>query len=361
MRSGPSPFLSSGLLTDVGRQRAGRVNQDAALALELPRGGLYAVADGMGGHAAGELAANLALDTLSQGYLTGRSAPPQRLTEAMQAANLAVMRRAVGESVGMGTTLLALLVDRGAALIAHVGDSRAYLLRAGELTRLTDDHSWVAEQVRLGILTEEEARHHQWRSVVSNALGGEERVRLELFGFGLRAGDRLLLCSDGLSGVVEERDLAAILSRSPDPEAAARRLIDAANDAGGPDNITAVVIDVLEHQPLPRYPLPERLPGGPEYADLLIAARRGNSALTYLLLTLVYFTLLGVMLIPEHRTWIALLGISAMLVATLSQRVWQGQHAHARLKGRLGLSRAGGGRAAPLPRQTEEGGSGPSA
>lgn len=343
MRSGPAPFLSAGLLTDVGRQRAGRVNQDAALALALPRGGLYAVADGMGGHAAGELAANLALGTLSQVYLAGRAAPPQRLTEAMQAANLAVMRHAVGESVGMGTTLLALLIDRGAALIAHVGDSRAYLLRAGELTRLTDDHSWVAEQVRLGILTEDEARHHQWRSVVSNALGGEERVRLELFGLGVRAGDRLLLCSDGLSSVVEERDLTALLSGEAAPDAAARRLIDAANDAGGPDNITAVVVDVLRHQPLPRYPLPGRT-SGPEYADLLLSARRGNSPLTYLLLTLAYFTLLGVMLSAQHRTLIALLGISAMLLATLTLRAWPGQRAAGPA---LGLRRAGSRAASP--------------
>ena len=129
-----SPLLiTSGLLTDVGRQRAGGVNQDAALALELPRGGLYGVADGMGGHAAGELAASLALDTLTQAYLEGRGTAPRRLTEAVQAANLAVLRHAVGESVGMGTTLIAALIDRGALLIAHVGDSRAYLLRGGRL------------------------------------------------------------------------------------------------------------------------------------------------------------------------------------------------------------------------------------
>jgi len=318
MRAAASPLLSSGLLTDVGRQRS--VNQDAALALDLPQGGLYAVADGMGGHAAGELAANLALDSLSQHYLDGRSSPPERLAEAVQAANLAVLRHAVGEYVGMGTTLLALLVDRGAAVVAHVGDSRAYLLRSGELHRLTDDHSWVAEQVRLGHLTEEEARHHQWRSVVSNALGGEERVRLELFGLPLRAGDRLLLCSDGLSSVVGDPALLDLLMRPQAPTRAARTLVNAANDAGGPDNITAVVVDILRETRLPRYALPERQEGGPLYVDVLLSARRGSSPLTYLLLILVYFTLLGVMLVPEQRALIGLLGGLLLLGVTAAQR-----------------------------------------
>lgn len=319
MAAPPLPVLSSGLLTDVGRQRVGSANQDAAMALDLPSGGLYAVADGMGGHAAGELAANLALDTLSQVYLEGRGAPPVRLIEAVQAANLAVLRHAVGESVGMGTTLLALLVDRGAGLLAHVGDSRAYLLRGGELTRLTEDHSWVAEQVRMGLLTEEEARHHQWRSVVSNALGGEERVRLEIFGLPLKGGDRLLLCSDGLSSVVPEPELRALLSKRDEPAAVARLLIEAANDGGGPDNITVVIVDVTRPLPLPRYTLPERSPVGPEYADVLLSARRGSSFLTYLMLTLVYFTLLGVMLVPERQTLIGLTGL-ALLVGSFVGR-----------------------------------------
>lgn len=317
--------MSSGLLTDVGRQRAGGVNQDAALALDLPRGGLYAVADGMGGHAAGELAANLALDTLTQQYLDGRGPPPERLAEAVQAANLAVLRHAVGESVGMGTTLIVALVDRGAAIVAHVGDSRAYLLRGGQLQRLTDDHSWVAEQVRLGLLSEEEARTHQWKSVVNNALGGEERVRLELFGVPLKAGDRLLLCSDGLSGVVTEPELQGLLARPESPDGVARLLVDAANDAGGPDNITAVIVDCQQHQPLPRYSLPPRSADGPEYVDILLSARRGNSLLTYLMLTIVYFSLLGIMLIPEHRTELGLLGLVLLVSLFVGQRYLQHQ------------------------------------
>lgn len=328
MRAAATPFLSSGILTDVGRQRRGRANEDAALALDLGQGGLYAVADGMGGHAAGELAANLALDTLSQGYLSGRGAPPVRLAEAMQAANLAVLRHAVGEYVGMGTTLLALLVDRGAGLIAHVGDSRAYLLRDGELHRLTDDHSWVAEQVRLGNLSEEEARHHQWRSVVSNALGGEERVRLELFGLPLRAGDRLLLCSDGLSGAVPDSVLLDLLQRPQPPDQTVHSLVDAANDAGGADNITTIVVDVLRDQRLPHYPLPPRPVDGPLYVDLLLSAQRGSSPLTYVLLIVAYFTLLGMILVPESRTVIGLLGVALLSGVLVAQRA-----ARARLGG----------------------------
>ena len=333
MRSASSPFLVTGLLTDVGRQRAGGANQDAALALSLPQGGLFAVADGMGGHAAGELASSLALDTLAQVYTQGRARPPLRLIEAVQAANRAVVQRAVGESVGMGTTLLAVAVDRGAALIAHVGDSRAYLLRGGELLRLTDDHSWVAEQVRMGVLTEAEARHHQWRSVVSNALGGEERVRLELFGLELQSGDRLLLCSDGLSGVVSEAELLSFLVRFQPPQETVRQLVEAANDAGGPDNITAVIVDVVRAPRLPRYPLPEPPGEGPEYAEVLLSSRRGGSLLTYLLLTLAYFTLLGVMLLPEHGGAVALSGLVLGVLIVAGRNVLSRRRRAQRLNG----------------------------
>ena len=312
-RAATSPLLS-GLLTDTGRQRS--VNQDAGLALDSAHGGLYAVADGMGGHAAGELAANLALDALSSAFLSGRTRPPERLAEAVQAANMEVLRHAVGEYAGMGTTLVALAIDKGAALLAHVGDSRAYLLRGEDLTRLTEDHSWVAEQVRLGHLSEAEARDHQWRSVVSNALGGEERVRLELYGFPLRSGDRLLLCSDGLSGVVEEEDLRTMLSWGLPPELTAQRLIDAANALGGPDNVTAVVVDVGAQQPLPRYSLPPRQNDGPLYIDVLLSSRRGSSPLAFVALGLVYFTLMGALLFQQYRSSILIMA-ALLLAATL--------------------------------------------
>ncbi len=320
MRRSATPPLASGLLTDVGRQRS--INQDAGLILDLPRGGLFAVADGMGGHAAGELAANLALDTLGSSFMNGRGAAPERLAEAVQEANLAVLRSAVGEYVGMGTTLVAMVIDRAAALIAHVGDSRAYLLRGGELHRLTEDHSWVAEQVRLGHLTEEEARNHQWRSVVSNALGGEERVRLELYGLPLRQGDRLLLCSDGLSGVIEEAELYAVMAGQPDPDVAVRQLIDLSNAEGGPDNITAIVIDIEQPSRLPGYPLPVRQNEGPLYVDMLLNSRRGNSPVTYLALVLVYFVLMGLVLYPQHRTAIGVVGLGLLAALLLGVQLW---------------------------------------
>lgn len=321
MQAAGAPNWSYGLLTDVGRQRRGGVNQDAALALNLPQGGLFAVADGMGGHAAGELAATLALEALSGHYLSRRNPPPMRLAEAVQAANVSVLRHAVGEYMGMGTTLIAALIDRGALMIAHVGDSRAYLLRGGELHRLTEDHSWVSEQVRLGHLTEAEARDHQWRSVVSNALGGEERVRLELFGLRLRAGDRVLLCSDGLSGVVTDAELLDLLARPLAPDSAVRCLIDAANDAGGPDNITALVIDIRQDQRLPAYTLPAPQNSGPNYVDALLGAQRGSSLNTYLLLMLAYFTLLGVILLPGQRVLIAVVGTALLAGILLVQRL----------------------------------------
>lgn len=323
MASPSAPRLPSGLLTDVGRQRAGSVNQDAALELHFENGGLFAVADGMGGHAAGELAAKLALETLAQNYQKGRTTPPWRLANAVQEANTTVLQHAVGESVGMGTTLLALLIDRGAAIVTHVGDSRAYLLRNGELKRLTDDHSWVAEQVRQGFLTEEEARHHQWKSVVSNALGGEERVRLELFGFPVKAGDRLLLCSDGLSGVVEEEALARMLSRPDTPDRIAQLMVNAANDGGGPDNITVLVVDVTDDQPLPYYPLPVTTGSGPEYLDILLSTNQGNGLRTYLLLSVIYFMLLGFILAPEHRWLIGLSGLLLLITLYFGERFWR--------------------------------------
>ena len=320
MRRSATPLLASGLLTDVGRQRS--INQDAGLILDLPRGGLFAVADGMGGHAAGELAANLALDTLSSSFLNGRGLAPERLAEAVQEANLAVLRSAVGEYVGMGTTLVAMVIDRAAALIAHVGDSRAYLLRGGELHRLTEDHSWVAEQVRLGHLTEDEARNHQWRSVVSNALGGEERVRLELYGLPLRQGDRLLLCSDGLSGVLEEAELYGVLASQSDPDLAVRQLIDLSNAEGGPDNITAIVVDIEQASRMPPYTLPSRQNEGPLYVDMLLSSRRGNSPVTYLALVLVYFTLMGLVLYQAQRVLIGATGLGLLIALLLGVQLW---------------------------------------
>jgi PPM family protein phosphatase len=319
MRRPATPPLVVGMLSDSGRQRA--VNQDAGLTLELPGGGLFAVADGMGGHAAGEVASNLALDTLNEAYMGGKGRPPERLAEAMQAANSAVLREATGQASGMGTTLVVALLDGPAVIIGHAGDSRAYLYRAGELRQLTDDHSWVAEQVRLGLMTAEEARDHQWRSIVSNALGGEEKLRLDLFGFALERGDRLLLCSDGLTTVVPDPEIAAELALGADPELSAGRLVDAANAGGGPDNITVLIVDVQQTQGRVGYPLPQRKPDGPHEVGVYLNTRRSSGPSAYLALTIMYLTLLSMVLYPEQRALAG--GIGVLLLSGLLLGMWR--------------------------------------
>lgn len=254
--------------TEAGRVRT--VNQDVFWTGELDElGTLALVADGMGGHEGGEVASLEALETFTQ---TLRQLPtkqrqqlPLALARAAQAAHLEVRARAQqqGAASGMGTTLTTLLIDDQVGLIGHVGDSRAYRWRHGELTQLTFDHSWVADRVRQGVLSAEEARRHRWRNVITNALGVDENFRLELRCFEVRAGDRFLLCSDGVPAVVSERFIAQSLGMLPPAEAAAA-LIAEANLRGSPDNITAVVVEVESLQPRPKaYELPPRLRSEP--------------------------------------------------------------------------------------------------
>ncbi len=157
----------------------------------------------------------------------------------------------------MGTTATCLLLDLPYALIAHVGDSRAYLLRQGELALLTEDHSWVAERVRQGLLTAEEAKTHRWRNVITNALGSFPQARVDLLGLKVEPGDVFLLCTDGLSGVLDDRTLKEVLKNFT-PEEAAGRLVALANEWGGPDNISVVVVRVPEE--LPKATRPYALP-----------------------------------------------------------------------------------------------------
>ena len=219
-------------LSDVGLHR--KTNEDSFV-VEPP---LYAVCDGMGGAQAGEVASGLAAETLAREVRAGTP-----LRQAAEAANAAVFARAGEDPArrGMGTTLTALLLAGTEGRFVHVGDSRAYLLRDGELAQLTDDHSLVGEMVREGRLTPQEAAAHPHRSILSRALGTEPSVRIDEFAAGLRPGDVLLLCSDGLSGVVADDVLARHLA-GDDPAAAARGLIREARTQGGPDNITAVVL-----------------------------------------------------------------------------------------------------------------------
>ncbi len=242
-------------MTDPGRKRA--LNEDAVSQLITSYGGIFIVADGMGGHRTGEVASQMAVAQIVD--LLRRSEPsPQGLLEAYEAANEAIyLAGQKPESRGMGTTCTALWLDLPYALIAHVGDSRAYLLRDGELVQLTQDHSWVADRVRQGLLTEEEARHHRWRNVITNALGSFPSARVDLVGLKVQPGDVFLLCSDGLSGVLEDRVLAEIILTNP-PEPAVAKLIKLANDWGGPDNISAVVVTIGSQ--VPQNPRPYALP-----------------------------------------------------------------------------------------------------
>jgi serine/threonine protein phosphatase PrpC len=231
--------IQAGVATDVGKVREG--NEDAYL-VEPP---LYAVADGMGGHRGGEVASQLALQTIAESFRRGEIP----FSDQVQRANRAVFERSGADRkvAGMGTTLTAALIDGDLAHLAHVGDSRAYLLRAGALRMLTDDHTLVNRMVKAGEITEAEAEVHPHRNVLTRSLGTESDVDVDEWDVGLLEGDRILLCSDGLTGMLAEDQVKAILeSTLGAPQEAADRLVRAANNAGGIDNITVVVLDVTE-------------------------------------------------------------------------------------------------------------------
>ncbi len=231
-------YASSAGLTDPGLTRS--QNEDGLL-VEPP---LYAVADGMGGHRAGEIASRDALVALFEN--APRQADGNALGRAIRAANRAVIESAAKSRTrtGMGTTLTAAMVDGTRILVAHVGDSRAYLLHAGELTRITEDHSMVADLVRRGTITEEDARFHPQRSVITRALGSDPDMAADLFEVTATAGDRMLLATDGLTSMIPDDYIAEILAQERDPAEAAAKLIEAANRAGGYDNITVVIVDI---------------------------------------------------------------------------------------------------------------------
>jgi protein phosphatase len=211
---------------------------------------LFAVADGLGGHQAGEVASQIAIETLLGN--APKRADAKALGRAVRAANAAVIEGAqtgLGRT-GMGTTMTSAMIEGTRIAIAHVGDSRAYLLHLGELTQLTEDHSMVADMVRSGTLTEEESRVHPNRSVITRALGSDPNMLVDGFELDAAPGDRLLLCSDGLTSMLEDRDIENILQTAPSPAAAVARFIVAANEAGGQDNITTVVVDIEGTSPV---------------------------------------------------------------------------------------------------------------
>ncbi len=226
-------------LTDTGRQRRG--NEDSYF--EAPP--LFAVADGMGGAQAGEVASHLAVECLGQGLGDGASTE-ERLARVAHAANARIyeLSRRDRERAGMGTTLTAVRVDDDDLAVAHVGDSRLYRVRHGELERLTRDHTLVQALIDQGKLDEASAAVHPQRSVITRALGPEPAVEVDTQSVRLRDGDMFLLCSDGLTGMVDEETLGRIVTGSEGLREAGERLIDAANAAGGRDNITVVLFRV---------------------------------------------------------------------------------------------------------------------
>jgi serine/threonine protein phosphatase PrpC len=223
-------------LTDVGRQR--EANEDN-LVLASP---VFAVADGMGGARAGEVASRIAAETFRDPRDQSRT-PEQQLERVAQEANRRIYELALRDQSrrGMGTTLTATLVSGDAVSIGHVGDSRAYRLRDGELMQLTQDHSLVAELERSGQLTPEAAEHHPQRSIITRALGPEPEVEVDTHTHAARAGDVYVLCSDGLTGMISDSELATVLRAAPSLESAAEALVRAANQSGGRDNITVVL------------------------------------------------------------------------------------------------------------------------
>jgi PPM family protein phosphatase len=235
--------LRSGSATHVGRVRP--VNQD----VPLERSNLFAVADGMGGHVGGEVAARVAVETLEQAF--ERAPTTGGLYEAFSEANTAVWRESLANEDlrGMGTTLTALALVGGGdgkdvLALANVGDSRAYVFSDEQMVQVTNDHSLAEERMRHGEITEAEAAVHPQRHILTRALGVSSEVETDMWELHLRSGDRVLLCSDGLSNEVDPHEMSQVLDAVADPGEAAQRLVDVANANGGSDNITVVIVDV---------------------------------------------------------------------------------------------------------------------
>lgn len=247
-------------VSDVGRKRKG--NEDSVFVNAENK--LFVVADGMGGHAAGEVASSIAVDSINEfvcatggdeeitwpfGLDESISYDGNRLKTAVRFANRKVLEitKEKTEYEGMATTVAAVLVDGATANLAHVGDSRIYLVRALTLSQLTSDHSWVNEQIQSGIISAEQARSHPLRNVVTRALGGRTDLQVDMQSREMEPGDILLLCSDGLTNMLPDDEIKSLVSQAAgDVKRAARDLVDAANARGGEDNITVLLIKFEE-------------------------------------------------------------------------------------------------------------------
>lgn len=251
----PRYLLSTrvGARTDLGLARENNEDKFEVFEPEEPemlaiKGCLYAVADGMGGHASGQIASEIALKTITKSYYGDTSEDvDESLRTAFTRANAYINDTAqlVRERNGMGTTCTAVVLREDRMYLAHVGDSRLYLIRDGRLRRVSEDHSWVAEQVRRGALTEEEAEMSPFRNVITRSLGSSPDVEVDIADEPLQKDDILLLCSDGLSGYVRDDDILELAS-TWSPALAALKLIDCASENGGGDNITVVIVAVRD-------------------------------------------------------------------------------------------------------------------
>ncbi len=219
---------------------------------------LYVVADGMGGHKGGDVASNMAVAEIENvvrswepdqhNEITGVDGPvPEeeaKLVTALKRANTRIWKESEQnpERRGMGTTSTGMLVSNGQATVAHVGDSRAYLIRDNRMMQITEDHSWVNEQVKAGFITDEEARNHRLKNLITRSLGHEATVKVDVVRLKLEEGDRCFLCSDGLTNLVRDEEIKDIATRLP-PQQALEELVRLANERGGHDNITAVMVE----------------------------------------------------------------------------------------------------------------------
>ncbi|HJZ10668.1 MAG TPA: Stp1/IreP family PP2C-type Ser/Thr phosphatase [Acidobacteriota bacterium] len=243
-------------VSDVGRKRT--ANEDSLFADEELN--LFVVADGMGGHAAGEVASKIAVDSIQDfirhtnndkeitwpyEFDESLSMAGNRLKTAIQSAHAKVLEATSQkkEFQGMATTVVSMLVADGKAQVAHVGDSRAYLIRGDRLIQLTSDHSWVNEQLRTGAITSAQARNHPYRNIVTRALGGPNPVDVDVAEEAMQDGDIVLLCSDGLNTMISDEQILEIIVRNKeDLDQACKELVDTANANGGEDNITAILV-----------------------------------------------------------------------------------------------------------------------
>ncbi len=245
-------------LTDTGRKRDH--NEDSFLVDEGLR--LFVVADGMGGHAGGGTASRLAVETIrdrlrearrSSPEVFGDSAEPEDgkllefLRQAVEAACAAIFKAAQGDPTlaGMGTTVTAALIDGETAYLAHVGDSRCYLLREGKIYQISEDHSLVNEQLKAGAITTDEARHSRFKNIITRSVGFEQEVLVDMMGLEVEPGDKMVLCCDGLSNLVQDHEILKIVDETALEETPGK-LVELANDRGGDDNITVIVVHTRE-------------------------------------------------------------------------------------------------------------------